>query len=452
MSTSPRLALIVVLALVIAAGAAGAGAAPASAGAGPGAFVWTAPLDPTSSGDALYLCAQGPSATVYACGTQGWPAAIDIWLVKYTAAGVKSWSQVWAGPEGLADNAEGMAVDGAGNVFVCGSTKRSLNATDSLLLKYDASGTLQWAKTYDPEGLSDGATAIGLDSAGNVYLAGWSEKPGAKRDVYAAKFRSSDGERLWTSWYDSPAYDHAWRIAVTGAGVSYIIGESYASNGLPDALLVKTTATGHVAWAKRWNGPRDRCDAWEAVALSRSGSVCVAGGTDYLGSSDIVAARYSSSGKRLWLRTWGSNGGYGDFARDLAVDGDGNAWVAGYTELGDGAMTTALVRWNALGQRRLVRVIGSVTTAADLHAVTVDAQGNAYVAGTMFVTGGGWDLLAAKYSASGRRSWLSTWGSAGVSDDGLDDLVLGGPGALYGCGTVGTDSADSRGVLVKIRR
>ena len=135
MSTSPRLVLIVVLAFVIAAGAAGAGSAPASAGAGPGA-------------------------------------------------------------DGLADNAEGMAVDGAGNVFVCGSTKVSLNATDSLLLKYDASGTLQWAKTYDPEGLSDGATAIGLDAAGDVYLAGWSERPGAKRDVYTAKFRAADGERL----------------------------------------------------------------------------------------------------------------------------------------------------------------------------------------------------------------------------------------------------------------
>jgi len=345
-----------------------------------------------------------------------------------------------------------MAVDAAGNVFVCGATERSLNATDSLLLKYDASGVLQWAKTYDPEGLSDGASAIGLDAAGNIYVAGWSEKTGATRDVYTAKFRSADGERLWTSWYDSAAYDHAWGIAVTGAGVSYMIGESYAANGLPDALLVKTTATGHLAWAKRWNGPANRCDDWEAVALSRSGSVCVAGSTDYLGASDIVAARYSSTGKRLWLRTWGSEGGQRDYAKDLAVDGDGNAWVAGSTELGDGAMKTALVRWNAAGAGRFVRVIGSVTTTADLSAVTVDAQGNAFVAGTLFTVGGGWDLLAAKYTASGKRSWRSTWGYGAGSDDLLGNVVLGGPGALYGCGTVGWNMADTRGVLVKIRR
>jgi hypothetical protein len=31
-------------------------------------------------------------------------------------------------------------------------------------------------------------------------------------------------------------------------------------------------------------------------------------------------------------------------------------------------------------------------------------------------------------------------------------MVLGGPGFLYGCGVVGSTKADSRGVLVKIRR
>lgn len=453
MGKSLHLALIALLAIVIAAGSAGPLAASAPARAGHGVFVWKKSLDPTPTYDDLSLCARGPGATVYACGGRGWPSAIDIWLVKRSAAGAPGWSHLWDGPDGLADNAEGMVVDGAGNVYVCGTTQRTGGDTDSVVLKYDASGTLKWQTIYDPEGLTDGARAIGLDAAGDVYVAGWSATSGSGNDVYTAKFRSAGGTRVWTSWYSGPQYDDASGIAVTSGGVCYTIGVSNPVNGKADALLVKTTATGAQAWAKRWNGPKDRNDEWNSVALSRSGSVCVAGTTNALGAADIVAARYSSAGKRLWLRTWGSRGGQKDYAKDLAVARDGSAWVAGMTDRGEGDMRTALVKWSSSGKLRFARAMGSRKTSADLSSVIVDAHGDAFVAGNMITAGsGGWKLLAAKYAPSGKLGWRSLAAHNSGSDDLLYDMVFGGPGFLYGCGVVGSTGADSRGVLVKIRR
>ena len=133
--------------------------------------MWKKALNPTTTGDALYLCARGQGDAVYAGGAQGSPGAIDIWLVKRAATGAAGWSRSWTGPDGRTDEARDMVVDNAGNVFMCGTTQRTAGDTDSVVIKYDAAGTLKWATIYDPEGLADAAGAIGLDAAGDVYVA-----------------------------------------------------------------------------------------------------------------------------------------------------------------------------------------------------------------------------------------------------------------------------------------
>ena len=240
---------------------------------------------------------------------------------------------------------------------------------------------------------------------------------------------------------------------MTGAGVSYVIGRSDTAAGGHDALLVKTSGAGAQAWAKTWNGPRSRSDEWDAVDLARSGGVIVAGTTDYLRAGDLVAARYASAGARQWLRTWSSPGSWADSTEDLAAAPDGSLWVGGIIDRQEGDLRTALVKWSASGKLLFARSIGSTRTAADLRAVTTDARGNAYIAGAVTTAGyGDWDLMAAKYAPGGQLLWRSTEGFGATSQEGLDDIVLGGAGFLYACGTAGWDREDSKGAVVKIRR
>jgi len=111
---------------------------------------------------------------VYACGTTGWIkedlTSTDIWVVRYRANGTVAWSRTWGGPDGRSDDAEGMVVDRAGNVYVAGSTVRAAGSRDSVVLKYTPSGALKWATVYAASALEDEARSIGLDAAGKVYV------------------------------------------------------------------------------------------------------------------------------------------------------------------------------------------------------------------------------------------------------------------------------------------
>lgn len=99
----------------------------------------------------------------------------DIFIVKYDSSGAKQWS-VFHGGAGN-DVAYGMAVDSGGNIYINGNTDANLDGQvnsgghDSILLKYDSSGTRQWTQML---GTSSGEYARGMavDGSDNPYITG----------------------------------------------------------------------------------------------------------------------------------------------------------------------------------------------------------------------------------------------------------------------------------------
>ena len=68
-------------------------------------------------------------------------------------------------------------MDAAGNVYVTGESGGVGSGLDYATLKYDPSGKLLWEKRYNgPGNHDDGATAMAVDAAGNVYVTGESRR------------------------------------------------------------------------------------------------------------------------------------------------------------------------------------------------------------------------------------------------------------------------------------
>ena len=224
-----------------------------------------------SGWDEGYSCAVDASDNVYLAGETSSSSGIATsggfdntysgssdaaYLVKFNSSGTRLWATYYGGSAWETDIS--CAVDGSGNVFICGSTtSRSAIASggfqntfgeifDAFLIKFNSSGSRQWATYYGGEGGELGGTCA-VDGSNNVYLSGYTASNtgiafgGFKNtfsnsgiETFLVKFNNS-GNRLWATYYgsnlDNYNYENA-SCTVDGSNNVYLAGSTTASTGI----------------------------------------------------------------------------------------------------------------------------------------------------------------------------------------------------------------------------
>jgi hypothetical protein len=244
-------------------------------------------------------------------------------------------------PSYTSDHVVAMAVDGGGNLFVIGSSVGDRGDSDFVTLAYSSAGVALWTNRYDGPGqTNDYASAIAVDSKGDVFVTGASSGAGGDYD-FATVAYSGAGAPLWTNRFAAPgdtiAYKNA--IAVDRSGNVFVIASATGTNGLRDYGTVAYSGAGLPRWTNRYNGPGNKDDYPYAVAVDSSGNVFVTGfSTATNGLSDFATVAYSGSGVPLWTNRHNGPGNNVDYARALTVDNSGDVIVTGYsTGSGSGA-------------------------------------------------------------------------------------------------------------------
>ena len=215
-------------------------------------------------------------------------------------------------------------------------------------------------------------------------------------------------------------------------------------------------------------------DTATSLAVDASGSAYIAGFTDSYnfptvnaaqsfngGGNDVFIAKLSPSGNSLIYCTY-LGGSADDRAYGIAVDPQGNAYVAGSTTSKNFPVRNALqakltgyrnafiVKLNPAGNGLVYSTYLGGNASDTANGIAVDAAGAAYVVGdttsfsfpaTAFQRGtkGGQDAFVAKLSADGARLVYSTY-LGGSSDDRGTAIALDASGTAYVTGS--TFSAD----------
>ena len=103
--------------------------------------------------------------------------ALDGWVARYDAAGNRAWLTQF----GTTANEEvwGLTADAAGNTYVAAYSAGDFDGPlagdkDLVAARFDAAGTLTWKDQLGTD-LNDKSAAVGLDGAGNLYVAGFSD-------------------------------------------------------------------------------------------------------------------------------------------------------------------------------------------------------------------------------------------------------------------------------------
>jgi len=362
----------------------------------------------------------------------------------HTAHAEAPYQTLWTvqlGTSTSSQQAHSVAVDNSGNAYVAGDTGEGLDGNthsggaDFVLVKYDADGNKLWTEQMGTSTIDYGSS-VAVDGAGNAYVAG-STLGGLDGNINAGDFDlflvkyDTNGNKLWTRQMGSPSSDRAYSVAVDSLGNAYVAGYTYGgldgntSAGGQDLFLIKYDANGNKLWTEQMGTPGP--DFAESVAVDGAGNAYVAGhtfggldGNTNAGYRDLFLVKYDTNGIKLWTEQTGSSSD--DIAKEVAVDSADNAYMAGSTLGGLDGNTNAggwdlfLVKYDANGNKLWTRQMGT-SSDDNAYSVAVDSAGKAYVAGNTSggldgnTNAGGRDIFLVKYDANGNKLWTEQTGS-----------------------------------------
>jgi len=337
------------------------------------------------------------------------------------------WVSRYNGSANGVDTATATAVDAQGNVFVTGYAQEQGNGLDYVTLKYNSAGVLLWRAAYNgPADQDDQATALALDSAGNVYVTGASRGSSSGWDYATIKY-DSNGNRLWTARYNGAGQDDAAAaLAVDASGNVYVTGSSKNSSGHFTSVTIKYDHNGSQAWLSRYVGPGNSDDEGQALALDAAGNVYVTArskgnGTDF----DYATIKYGNNGAQLWAARYNGPGNGPDSPTKVAVDGAGNVYVAGSSKGSNSDLDYATLKYDSSGRQLwAARYNGPINQADQAAGLAVDGSGNVFGTGASKGSNGYFGYATLKYSPAGAQLWVQRYDSPANFDQVAAALVL----------------------------
>ncbi len=371
----------------------------------------------------VYVTGYGSSAT----------GGYNYLTVKYNSSGQQQWVAEYNGPGNSSDYAQAIAADGSGNVYVTGYGYGANGGYNYLTVKYNSSGQQQWVAEYNKLG-TDNANAIAVDGSGNVYVTGYGYGATGYYNYLTVKYNSS-GQQQWVAEYDGTGNynDYAYDIAVDGSGNVYVTGYGRGSSGFNNYLTVKYNSSGQQQWVAEYNGPGNSNDYANDMAVDGSGNVYVTGyGRGSSSNNDYLTVKYNSSGQQQWFAEYNGPGNGYDYAQAIAVDGSGNVYVAGYGRSTYGGYYNYLtVKYNSSGQQQWVAEYNGPGNSLDYaYDIAVDASGYVYVFGYSYGLETYVDYTAIKYNSNGQQQWEARFNTSRSEDYG-QRVTMDGSGNVY---------------------
>lgn len=422
---------------------------------------------------------------------------VDAFIVKLDPTGSSLLYATYVGGSGD-DRAAGIAVDGGGFAYVVGATASSnfplqapgrstmAGGKEAFALKLSANGSTLVYSTFLGGANYDLGTAVAVDGSGNAYVAGDTYSAdfaavnavqssfGGKVDAFIAKLNSS-GVTTFSTFLGGAMEEHAGGIAVDGSGNVYLAGGTLSTNfpvvggtqsanaGGQDAFVskIKTTATTQLVYSTYLGGSGGSAAVPEqanAIAIDTSGNAYVTGvasSTNFPvtvgslqssagGSRDVFITKLNAAGTARLYSTYLGWTGF-DWANAIAVDGSGNAYVAGYTSsvsfANVGGVQSAfnglydgfVSKLNATGNALSFSTLYGGTGSDQINAIAVDTTGNMWIGGQTSSLNFPMQAALQSTNIGGNTGWVARLGVAAApsqppSADSVD-VVYGANGA-----------------------
>lgn len=342
----------------------------------------------------------------------------NCWIAKMDAVGNITWKRTIGGSGW--DVGLDIKQTKDGGYIVAGHTysedgdmvSPALGGSDALIFKLDASGNIQWLKTYG----------------------------GSREDVFISIEETADGGFIAAGYTGSDDHD------VSGHSMDY------------DAWIVKVDGAGEIQW-QRCVGGINRDVAWSVKPTPDGGYAFTGnnGGSvngdinDPFAQPDLTVGKLDAQGNLLWQKKYG--GSKYERGCKLLVTNDGSLVVTGYNTSPDGdpiafygATDIWILKLDEQGNLLWQNVFGgynyedpySITQTSDGGFII--GAGSSSVSGDVSVNHGGTDFWVLKLDVNGRLQWEKTLG--GSAQDICHDIIPTADGGYMAVGTTHSNDGE----------
>ena len=276
-------------------------------------------------------------------------------LAKWSNSGEELWTRTLGTKRNYIRS---IAIDKEDNIYVAGYTSGSLEgftnegASDIFIAKWNSEGEKLWEKQLGTL-CSDQANSVAVDNNGNVYVTGVTNGPlnGVRQacyqynneddeeycnegpsfgcqDIFLAKW-NSEGQQQWLIQSGTEDHDESKSIAVDNNGNIFVTGTnlSFQYEGSWKKYLSKWNNDGEEQWVK--NEDTNEYANSYSIDLDLSYDIYVVGSSGQ-NHGDIVIEKWGTSGEKIWSKAWGTQ--EYEVGSGVKVDKDGTIYVTGSTQ------------------------------------------------------------------------------------------------------------------------
>jgi len=231
----------------------------------------------------------------------------DVWLIKTDATGNLQWEKTFGGCEG--DEGASVQQTRDGGYILIGTTENT-GWKDIWLIKTDAEGKLLWERTFG--GISwDNGSSVQQTRDGGYILLGYTYSFGAGSSDFWLIKTDGEGNLLWERTFGERGWDEGYSVQQTSDGGYILLGYTNSfgvSVRWRDIWLIKTDGEGNVLWERTFDKRGDEVSF--SVQQTRDGGYVLVGSTAPfdVGERDVWLIKTDGEGKLIWERTFGGRG------------------------------------------------------------------------------------------------------------------------------------------------
>ncbi len=270
-----------------------------------GTLLWATPYNHGGDYENLRAIATDPSGDLWVVGDTTPPGNVpsDLVVLRVNPSGSIVFATTWNGTTSQHDGGYDVAPDGQGGAYVAGRTNSDI-ASSIALWRVDAAGGVQWARAIQQN--TSYGFGVAVDAAGDAYVCGGLGIGGLADQQYVLAKYDPSGNLLWqrTSVDGHHPRGIATRVAIDARGDVVTAGRRGPTANYTNLFVEKRDAGGNRIWS--FDGSDGRADT---LLLDAAGEIAVAGRIGEPGNpliTQALALRLDRDGRALWSRAFGT--------------------------------------------------------------------------------------------------------------------------------------------------